>query len=185
MKKDSKIVISIIVGGVIVISLLLLVLFTVIGGVSTLSSAPNGDTVAVIPLQGEIGYGSSNSSDSVVTPDMIQSSISQAESDSSVSSIVIDVNSPGGSPVASEEIMNSIKSSQKPIVVWISDVGASGAYLASSSADKIIASPSSMVGSIGVIMQITDLSKYYRKMVSTYLQLKQANTKIWVQITNL
>jgi protease-4 len=94
---------------------------------------------------------------------MIQNSISQAESDSSVSSIVIDVNSPGGSPVASEEIMNSIKSSKKPVVVWISDVGASGAYLASSSADKIIASPSSMVGSIGVIMQITDLSKYYQE----------------------
>jgi len=133
------------------------------GGVSTLSSAPNGDTVAVIPLQGEIGYDSSNSSESIVTPDMIQNSISQAESDSSVSSIVIDVNSPGGSPVASEEIMNSIKSSKKPVVVWISDVGASGAYLASSSADKIIASPSSMVGSIGVIMQITDLSKYYQE----------------------
>jgi protease-4 len=163
MKKDSKIVISILIGGLIVISLLLLVLFTVMGGVSTLSSAPNGDTVAVIPLQGEIGYDSSNSSESIVTPDMIQNSISQAESDSSVSSIVIDVNSPGGSPVASEEIMNSIKSSKKPVVVWISDVGASGAYLASSSADKIIASPSSMVGSIGVIMQITDLSKYYQE----------------------
>ncbi len=163
MKKDSKIVISILVGGLIVISLLLLVLFTVMGGVSTLSSAPNGDTVAIIPLQGEIGYDSSNSSESVVTPDMIQNSISQAESDSSVSSILIDVNSPGGSPVASEEIMNSIKSSKKPVVVWISDVGASGAYLASSSADKIIASPSSMVGSIGVIMQITDLSKYYQE----------------------
>ncbi|MGB7968378.1 MAG: signal peptide peptidase SppA [Methanobacterium sp.] len=163
MKKDSKIVISIIVGGLIIISLLLLTLFTVIGGISTLNSAPNGDTVAVIPLQGEIGYGSTNSSDSVVTPDMIQNSISQAESDSSVSSIVIDVNSPGGSPVASEEIMNTIKSSKKPVVVWISDVGASGAYLASSSADKIIASPSSMVGSIGVIMQITDLSKYYQE----------------------
>jgi protease-4 len=163
MKKDSKIVISILIGGLIVISLLLLVLFTVMGGVSTLSSAPNGDTVAVIPLQGEIGYDSSNSSESIVTPDMIQNSISQAESDSSVSSIVIDVNSPGGSPVASEEIMNSIKSSKKPVVVWISDVGASGAYLASSSADKIIASPTSMVGSIGVIMQITDLSKYYQE----------------------
>jgi protease IV len=162
MKKDTKIVLSIVVGGLIIISLLLLVLFTVIGGVNILSSAPNGDTVAVIPLQGEIGYGSSNSSDSVVTPEMIQNSISQAESDSSVSSIVIDVNSPGGSPVASEEIMNSIKSSKKPVVVWISDVGASGAYLAASSADKIIASPSSMVGSIGVIMQITDLSKYYQ-----------------------
>lgn len=163
MKKDSKIVISIIVGGFLVIALLLIALFTVIGGTNTLSSTPNGDTVAIIPLQGEIGYGSTNSSDSVVTPEMIQNSISQAESDSSVSSIVIDVNSPGGSPVASEEIMNSIKSSKKPVVVWISDVGASGAYLASSSADKIIASPSSMVGSIGVIMQITDLSKYYQE----------------------
>ena len=163
MKKDSKIVISILVGGLIVISLLLLVLSTIIGGVGTFNSAPNGNTVAIIPLQGEIGYDSSNSSESVVTPEMIQNSISQAESDSSVSSIVIDVNSPGGSPVASEEIMNSIKSSKKPVVVWISDVGASGAYLASSSADKIIASPSSMVGSIGVIMQITDLSKYYQE----------------------
>lgn len=163
MKKDSKIVISIIVGGFLVIALLLIALFTVIGGTNTLSSTPNGDTVAIIPLQGEIGYGSTNSSDSVVTPEMIQNSISQAESDSSVSSIVIDVNSPGGSPVASEEIMNSIKSRKKPVVVWISDVGASGAYLASSSADKIIASPSSMVGSIGVIMQITDLSKYYQE----------------------
>jgi protease IV len=162
MKKDSKIVISIIVGGLLVISLLLIVIFTVIGGTNILSSAPNGDTVAVIPLQGEIGYGSSNSSDSVVTPEMMQNSITQAESDNSVSSIVIDVNSPGGSPVASEEIMSSIKTSKKPVVVWISDVGASGAYLASSSADKIIASPSSMVGSIGVIMQITDLSKYYQ-----------------------
>ena len=162
MKKDSKIVISIIVGGLLVISLLLIVLFTLIGGTNILSSAPNGDSVAIIPIQGEIGYGSTNSSDSVVTPEMIQNSITQAESDNSVSSIVIDVNSPGGSPVASEEIMSSIKTSKKPVVVWISDVGASGAYLAASSADKIIASPSSMVGSIGVIMQITDLSKYYQ-----------------------
>jgi protease-4 len=163
MKRDSKIVISIIVGGLLIIILLLIGLFTLVGGISNFNSAPNGDTVAVIPLQGEIGYGSSNSSSSVVTPEMIQSAITQAESDSSVSSILIDVNSPGGSPVASEEIMNSIKSSKKPVVVWISDVGASGAYLASSSADKIIASPSSMVGSIGVIMETTDLSKYYQQ----------------------
>ncbi len=163
MKRDSKIVISIIVGGLLIITLLLIGLFTLVGGISNFNSAPNGDTVAVIPLQGEIGYGSSNSSSSVETPEMIQSALTQADSDSSVSSILIDVNSPGGSPVASEEIMNSIKSSKKPVVVWISDVGASGAYLASSSADKIIASPSSMVGSIGVIMETTDLSKYYQE----------------------
>ena len=125
---------------------------------------PNGDTVAIIPLQGEIGYGASNSSgSSIITPEMVKTAIIKADSDNSVSSIVIDLNSPGGSPVASEEIMNTINNTKKPVVVWISDVGASGAYLAASSADKIVASPSSMVGSIGVIMELTDLSKYYQQ----------------------
>ncbi len=141
------------------------------------------NSVAEIPLQGEIGYGSSSSGDNVISPEMMQEAISKAESDSSVSSILIDVNSPGGSPVASEEIMNIIKNSKKPVIVWISDVGASGAYLAASSADKIIASPSSMVGSIGVIMELTDLSKYYQENgINKYLS-KLVSIKIWVQIT--
>ena len=165
MKKDTKIVISIVVGGLFILSLLMIGFLTLIGSFSgsISDSAPNGDSVAEIPLQGEIGYGSSSSGDNVISPEMMQEAISKAESDSSVSSILIDVNSPGGSPVASEEIMNTIKNSKKPVVVWISDVGASGAYLAASSADKIIASPSSMVGSIGVILQLTDLSKYYQE----------------------
>ena len=166
MKKDTKIVISIIVGGLFILSLLIIGFLTLIGSFSSnkFDSAPNGDTVADIPLQGEIGYGTSSSSgENIISPGMMQDAILKAESDSSVSSILIDVDSPGGSPVASEEIMNSIKNSKKPVIVWISDVGASGAYLAASSADNIIASPSSMVGSIGVIMPITDLSKYYEQ----------------------
>ena len=147
----------------ILIVILLGIFIALIGNSSNIfSSYPNGDTVAIIPLQGEIGYGSSNlTEDSIITPKMVQDAMNKAETDSSVSSILIDINSPGGSPVASEEIMNTINSSKKPVVVWISDSGASGAYLAASSADKIIASPSSMVGSIGVIMELTDLSKYY------------------------
>ena len=166
MKKDTKIIISIIVGGLFILSLLMIGFLTLIGSLSSskFDSAPNGDTVADIPLQGEIEYGTSSSSgENIISPEMMQDAISKAESDSSVSSILIDVDSPGGSPVASEEIMNTIKDSKKPVVVWIGDVGASGAYLAASSADKIIASPSSMVGSIGVIMPITDLSKYYEQ----------------------
>ncbi len=165
MKRDSKIVLSIIIGGSFIILILLIGFSAIIGSFtnSTFSMAPNGDNVAVIPLQGEIAYGSSSiSGGSVITPENVQSAILKAEEDSTVSAILIDVNSPGGSPVASEEIMNTIKKSKKPVVVWISDMGASGAYLAVSSADKIIASPSSMVGSIGVIMELTDLSKYYQ-----------------------
>ena len=166
MKKDTKIVISIIVGGLFILALLMIGFLTLIGSFSSnkFDAAPNGDTVADIPLQGEIGYGTSSSSgENIISPGMMQDAILKAESDSSVSSILIDVDSSGGSPVASEEIMNTIKNSKKPVVVWISDVGASGAYLAASSADNIIASPSSMVGSIGVIMPITDLSKYYEQ----------------------
>ncbi len=166
MKRNNKIVLSIVFGGLFIIFILLIGLSALIGSSTndSFSMTPNGNTVAIIPLQGEIGYGSSHSSgESIITPEMIQAAISKAESDSSISSIVIDVNSPGGSPVASEEIMNTINNTKKPVVIWISDVGASGAYLAASSADKIIASPSSMVGSIGVIMELTDLSKYYQQ----------------------
>ena len=164
MKRDSKIVLSIVFGGLFIMIILILGISALIGSSdSSINMSPNGDTVAIIPLHGEIAYGSSGiTGGSVITPEMVQDAISKAESDSSVSSILLDVNSPGGSPVASEEIMGIIKDSKKPVVVWISDVGASGAYLAASSADEIVASPSSMVGSIGVIMELTDLSKYYQ-----------------------
>lgn len=163
MKRDVKIALSMIVGGFFVIIILLAAISALTGDSNSIFTGNTGDTVAIIPLQGEIAYGSSGlNSQQIVTPEMVQNALSNAESDSSVSSIVIEVNSPGGSPVASEEIMNSIKKSKKPVVVWISDVGASGAYLAASSADRIVASPSSMVGSIGVIMELTDLSKYYQ-----------------------
>jgi protease-4 len=178
MKKDNKIVLSIIIGGSILILLLLIGLSALIGLDSSNSISQYGDTVAIIPLQGEIAYGSSTvTGGNIITPENVQNAILSAESDNSVSSILIDVNSPGGSPVASEEIMNTIKKSKKPVVVWISDVGASGAYLAASSADKIIASPSSMVGSIGVIMELTDLSKYYQNLGVNKYSIKAGQYK--------
>jgi protease-4 len=180
MKRDNKIVLSIIIGGSFALFILLIGLSTLIGfsSNSNFSKGPYGDTVAIIPLQGEIAYGSSGiTGGNIITPGNVQNAILSAESDNSVSSILIDVNSPGGSPVASEEIMNTIKKSKKPVVVWISDVGASGAYLASSSADKIVASPSSMVGSIGVIMELTDLSKYYQNLGVNKYSIKAGQYK--------
>ena len=162
MKKDNKIILSIIVGGSFVILIMLIGFLALLGSTT---NTLNGDTVAVIPIQGEIAYGSSSlTGGSVINPENVEGAIQEAESDSTVSAILIDVNSPGGSPVASEEIMNIINKSEKPVVVWISDVGASGAYLAASSADKIVASPSSMVGSIGVLMELQDLSNYYSNL---------------------
>lgn len=157
MKKNTKFLI-LGIGG-------LLVLAICAGVMLVFISSSFGGTVAVIPIQGQIGYGSPNVlGGSTVNPDEIKEQIRNAEDDSSVSSILLEINSPGGTPVASEEIMNAVKGCKKPVVSWISDSGASGAYLAATGSDKIVASNSSMVGSIGVIMDLTNLSDLYEKL---------------------
>ncbi|TDX26821.1 protease-4 [Modicisalibacter xianhensis] len=70
--------------------------------------------------------------------------------------VILRINSPGGSPVQSQRIYNEIRylreqNPDKPILAWIEDVGASGAYYVASAASKIYAAPASLVGSIGVI----------------------------------
>jgi protease-4 len=143
----------------------LFVLLIFVVGVIAILSSSFGGTVAVIPIQGEIAYGSSDIlGGSVVNPEIIKSQIKEAEEDSSVSAILLDINSPGGTPVASTEIMEAVKNCKKPVVAWISDTGASGAYLVASGADKIVASKSSWVGSIGVILSLTNLSDLYKML---------------------
>lgn len=161
MEKNTKILLTVIGGGLIVLVVLAFAVLAYVGGSG---NSHYGNAIAVIPLQGEIAYGSSNISTDVINPENVKDALDQANDDDRVSSILMEVNSPGGSPVASEEIMDAVNNSKKPVVVWISDIGASGAYLAVSPAKKIIASPTSMVGSIGVIMDLTDLSRYYQEM---------------------
>lgn len=68
-----------------------------------------------------------------------------------IKAILLEINSPGGTAVASEEISNALKKTDKPCFAWIREIGTSGAYWAASSCDVIIASPISITGSIGVI----------------------------------
>ncbi|PKL67789.1 MAG: signal peptide peptidase SppA [Methanobacteriales archaeon HGW-Methanobacteriales-1] len=175
MEKNTKIIFAIV--GILLAFFLIFILVSVFIGSASLESGNIGlgDTIAVIPIYGEIAYGSSDSS--YTNPDDIKSLIKEANDDSSISAIVLDVNSPGGTPVASEEIMQAIKNSKKPVVSWISDSGTSGAYLASSASDKIVASPSSWVGSIGVILQLSDLSEMYKKMGINKYSLKAGQYK--------
>jgi protease-4 len=157
MNRNAKILMIGMGGLSVMVMFVLIVLVTV--------SSSFGGSVAVIPIQGQIGYSSSNMlGGSVVNPDEIKEQIKTAEADKSVSAILLEINSPGGTPVASEEIMDEVKDCKKPVVSWISDNGASGAYLAATGSDKIVASNSSMVGSIGVIMDLTNLSDLYQKL---------------------
>ncbi|MFW2352108.1 signal peptide peptidase SppA [Aliarcobacter butzleri] len=81
--------------------------------------------------------------------------IEKAKTDTNIKGVLLLVDSPGGAVAPSVEVAYAIKELKqiKPVVVYASGVIASGSYYASIWADKIIANPGSMVGSIGVIMQ--------------------------------
>jgi len=88
--------------------------------------------------------------------------LAKAASDGRVKAVLLRVNSPGGSVTASdtlyEEILAFKKKTGKPVVAYFQDVAASGAYYLACAADEIIAQRTSVTGSIGVIMQMMDVS---------------------------
>jgi len=88
---------------------------------------------------------------------MLCEKLDKAQQDGAVKAVVIRINSPGGTVQASEAMYDQLqrfkRESRKPIVACITNVGASGAYYVACAADKIVCQPSSITGSIGVIIQ--------------------------------
>ncbi len=111
-------------------------------------------TSAIIPIRGEIVV---NAEDSLFPPSTISDQtvpmIEKASEDPSIKSIILDINSWGGSSVASDEIVRAIKATNKTTVAWIRESGTSAAYKIASASDWIIANERSDVGSIGIITQ--------------------------------
>ena len=115
-----------------------------------------GERIAVIYATGEIGSGSSQNSpsgDQSIGSDTVAKALNDAAADKSIKAIVLRVDSPGGSGLASDIIWRAVEmaNQKKPVVVSMSDVAASGGYYISASASKIIAQPSTITGSIGVL----------------------------------
>jgi protease-4 len=113
-----------------------------------------GDAVALIQLQGSIGTGAQDYFTTTgITPDRVRSLLDQATANASVKSVVVRINSPGGSGVASDEIYQALLSFEKPVVISMADTAASGGYYIACGGDYIIAHPDTLTGSIGVISQ--------------------------------
>ncbi|WP_135603804.1 signal peptide peptidase SppA [Methanococcoides sp. NM1] len=120
--------------------------------------------VAVIYVQGTMLTGNLPSGFGYATSEDICNSLREAAADEGVKAIVLRVNSGGGSPAAAEEIITEIENVQAqgiPVVVSMGDVAASAAYHISAPADLILANPSTITGSIGVIGVYTNRSEYY------------------------
>jgi protease-4 len=111
--------------------------------------------VAVIYAAGVIQEGKSSSGsllgDAVLGSDTVIKYLRQAEADRTVKAIVLRVDSPGGSALASDLIWREVTRIEKPIVASMSDVAASGGYYISVACDKIFAEPGTLTGSIGVV----------------------------------
>src|SRR5574338_351683 len=115
-----------------------------------------GEKIAVIYATGDIGSSSSENSpsgDQSIGSDTVAKALNDAAADKSLKAIVLRVDSPGGSGLASDIIWHAVEAAnqKKPVVVSMSDVAASGGYYISASAAKIIAQPSTITGSIGVV----------------------------------
>lgn len=109
--------------------------------------------IALIYAQGGINTGKSTSSlwgDATMGSETVIKHLKEAEKDASVKAIVLRVDSPGGSALASDLIWREVVRIDKPIVASMSDVAASGGYYISMGADKILAEPGTLTGSIGV-----------------------------------
>src|SRR5882762_5615054 len=117
-----------------------------------------GERIAVIFATGDIGSGRSNdgpTGDQSIGSDTLAKAINDARDDKSIRAIVIRVDSPGGSGLASDIIWHAIESAKtkKPVVISMSDVAASGGYYIAAGANKIVAQPSTITGSIGVFRE--------------------------------
>jgi protease-4 len=123
--------------------------------------------VAVVHATGTIIVGKSDSDpsgDFLMGSESVSADLRRAREDSAVKAIILRVDSPGGSAVASEIIRREVlltKQAKKPIVVSMGDVAASGGYWISMSADKIIADPGTITGSIGVVFGKMNISGLY------------------------
>lgn len=136
-------------------ALLLLAISVTVASSIAFQQEPWAERIAVIPINGGIVTGGVTSIGDVDASSVI-SEIEAADSNPSVKAILIEINSPGGSPVASAEIADAIKSAKKPTVAWIGEVGASGGYWVASAADKVVAHPMSLTGSIGAYSMVIE-----------------------------
>ena len=128
---------------------------------SNKKSKKKGDgKIAVIFAQGEIMYGEGGPD--VIGQGIINKAIIKAKKDKNVKAIVLRVNSPGGSALASDIIWREIELAKavKPVVVSMGNVAASGGYYIAVGADKIFAEPTTITGSIGVFGAIPNMTEF-------------------------
>jgi protease-4 len=113
---------------------------------------PGGERIALVFVNGNITDGESGSTGDAVAGPFVRV-MERLEDDANVKAVVLRINSPGGSALASDRMWEAARrlGEVKPLIASVGDMAASGGYYIASAADEILAHPNSLVGSIGVV----------------------------------
>ncbi|MBI4589746.1 MAG: signal peptide peptidase SppA [Candidatus Rokubacteria bacterium] len=133
------------------------------------SGLPGGQKVAVVEVEGII-----------LESEALVRELNEHRENPSVRAVVIRVNSPGGVVAPTQEIYSAIervRKSGKPVVASLGSVAASGGYYVATAAERIYASPGTLTGSIGVVMQMANLEGLLKKVGVDYVVVKSGQYK--------
>ncbi|MCB8985137.1 MAG: signal peptide peptidase SppA [Ardenticatenaceae bacterium] len=150
------------------------------------SSAGFGDAVAIVRVEGTIlSSDRPNAADAVSS--RVINDLEAAEADPTVRAIILRVDSPGGSVTGSAQIWETLQNVEKPIVVSMASVAASGGYYVSAPGDYIIARPDTLTGSLGVILTLYDASDLIDKVGVKVIDITSGENKAmgstWEELT--
>jgi protease-4 len=171
MAKKSDIIIGVIIG----LSFLFFLVIILIGltGISVVEEGTSfynlGQKVAIIEI-----YGTISGSSEVIRQ------LKKYSKDSSIPAIVLDIDSPGGAVVPSQEIYEEVlkaKKAGKKVVASLRSLGASGGYYVACSADTIVANPGTLTGSIGVIFEFPVVQELFKKIGVKFEVVKRGELK--------
>jgi len=132
---------------------------------------PGGSKVAVVEVAGVIGVWTDRGLDA----DTIIRTLGEYRDDPTVRAVVLRIDSPGGVVAPTQEIVTAVRrlrEAKKPVVASLGSVAASGGYYVAVSADRIFASPGTLTGSIGVVMQLANVEGLLKKVGVEYVVVK-------------
>jgi protease-4 len=156
---------------------LILLAFTVMSAMflGAFYSGESGN-VALIPITGEI-VTEGGLLTSAAKSDTIVKFIEDANANPEIKAILFEIDSPGGTIVATREIANALKEVNKTTVCWLRETAASGAYWVASNCDKIVADPYTITGSIGVSGSYLEFSGLFEKYGINYTRIVSGEQK--------
>lgn len=159
MKKNPILIVVVTAASLGVIFFIMLFLASLLSGSRKTSAGlpvVGSGRVALVKLEGLM-----------VTSDHIVDELNGYADDDSIKAIIIRIDSPGGGVVVSQDIYNAVKNAKKEgkiVVASMGTVAASGGYYVAAAADKIVASPGTLTGSIGVKMEFANVEKLLEKI---------------------